>query len=132
MKTAAHIENGKVINISVWEDSAVLPVGLIDITGQSVSPGDLFTGGVFLRAPIPAPIRIPVIQPDQFFARLTQTEIDALLTLAYNGDQTARRLLLKLQTSAEVDIDSSDVSGWLTYLVSVGVLTPVRVGKIKG
>lgn len=130
MKTAAHIENGKVINISVWEDSAELPVGAIDVTGQSVSPGDIFTGSGFLRAPPAAAVRIPVIQTAQFFARLTQAETDALLTLAYGGDKPSRRMLLRLQASLEVDLDSPELGGWLDALVSAGVLTAARAAAL--
>lgn len=70
---------------------------------------------------------IPV---DQFRDRFTPEEMDAVLALAYDGDAMARRLLLKVQTSREIDLDSPETIGGLDYLIAKGVLADARKEEI--
>ncbi|MDZ7655614.1 MAG: hypothetical protein U0997_06685 [Sulfurimicrobium sp.] len=79
-----------------------------------------------IYTPPPAPRLIPT---GDFRARFTGTEMAAILVLAYSGagDVNAAMLLLKLQTTPEIDLDSPEVSGGLAYLASKGCIAAERV-----
>lgn len=59
-----------------------------------------------------------VITASQFRARFTGAELDAIMALAYAGDNVARRLLLKVQTAdGGIALDSPEVVGGIDYLI---------------
>lgn len=80
-------------------------------------------------APPPAPRLIPMAD---FRARFSDPEMAAILVLAYSGagDVNAALLLLKLQTTPEIDLDNPTVAGGLAYLASKGCLAAERVGEL--
>jgi hypothetical protein len=73
-----------------------------------------------------------VISTVDFRSRFTDAEMDAIMSLAYSGtgDVTARRILLKLQTRADIDLDDQRVIDGMGYWVSQGVLTQARADAI--
>lgn len=86
---------------------------------------------VYTGDDIPETQTTRLIEISKFRERFTDAEKDAILDLAYNGDAIARRILLKLQTTAlEIDVDHPDVIASMSYLVSVGAITDNRKDEI--
>lgn len=82
-----------------------------------------------IYTPPPAQRLIPMAD---FRARFSDPEMAAILVLAYSGagDVNAAMLLLKLQTTPEIDLDSPKVSGGLAYLASKGCIAAERVAEL--
>ena len=78
----------------------------------------------------PAPSRI--IPTSDFRARFTDAEMDAIMSLAYvgTGDAIARRILLKLQTRTDIDLDLQAVIDGMSYWVANGIMTQDRANEI--
>jgi hypothetical protein len=87
---------------------------------------------VYTGEDIPAIPSQRVISTVEFRSRFTDAEMDAIMSLAYSGtgDVTARRILLKLQTRADIDLDDQRVIDGMGYWVSQGVLTQARADAI--
>lgn len=85
------------------------------------------TPGVVVSPP-PA----PPLSAAAFRARFTDAEMGAILMLAYAGagDVHAAMLLLKLQTSSEIDAASAEAQAGLAYLTARGVLAAGRAAEI--
>ena len=81
--------------------------------------------------PPPAPRRIAVAD---FRARFTDAEMAAIVSLAYSGagDVTAAMLLLKIQTSNEIDLTAPEVTAGMAYLIARGCLAACRAAEILG
>jgi len=71
-----------------------------------------------------------IIDTKTFRDRFTDDELAAVLNLAYSGDASVRLLLLKIQTTGEIDLQSDAVINGMAYLVSKGVITAARKAEI--
>lgn len=73
-----------------------------------------------------------IITASDFRARFTDAEMAAIITLAYSGagDVNSALLLLKLQTSNDIDLDSGAVAHGLAYLTAKGALPAGRAAEI--
>lgn len=66
------------------------------------------------------------ISPYTFRQRFTDAEMASILALAYAGDVSVRKLLLKLQTTDFIDLDNTEVINGCQYLVSQNAITEER------
>lgn len=86
----------------------------------------------------PELVQEPVIEPrwitlDEFMARVTDEELSALATLAYQGegDAIARMLLVKIQTRINpLDLNSPTLAQGLYYCATKGAWPMARVGEM--
>ena len=77
------------------------------------------------------PIIPKIISVREFRNRFTENELEAMLNLAYSGDVTARKLLLKLQTIGEtLDLENPSIIAGMDYWVTNNVLTAERAEEI--
>jgi hypothetical protein len=82
-------------------------------------------------------IDIPVSQNDRqipdyaFRDRFADSEMSAFLALAFSGDISAQKLMLKLTTASNgIPMDREDVVSGMSYLVTKGILTEQRKNEI--
>lgn len=123
MRLAKTNDSGVVVNVIV-----------VDEAPGYVPCEDHVGIGMPLNTPAPAPAIADqierIVSASEFRDRFTTDEMDAVLTLAYGGDAIARRLLFKLQTQANISLDSPELIGGLAYLAQTGVVTQVRAVEV--
>jgi hypothetical protein len=132
-KRIATLANGRVVNISVARENAVLAPGQVDVTGLGVGPGWLYDGSVW--APPTQDTSEAEIAPKTLLRALTPDEIDGIVA---STDAAVRVILERLRTYRELEllVPVSKVGGLLNLLVSKGLLTAARrtelVAKLGG
>lgn len=126
-------QHGFLIDVPIRDRTTDVPAP--DPSGWPTGQRPNWTGHAWVFLDYPPPVPPAPRQPipaSEFRDRFTDTEMAAVVTLAYAGagDAVAAMLLLKLQTSTEIDLDSQAVIDGLNYLVAHAVLAPERPAEI--
>lgn len=110
--------------------AAIFPGATFIERPAGVGTGMALEGGVWVERNNAASVR--VIPTVDFRSRFADAEMDAIMSLAYSGtgDVTARRILLKLQTRSDIDLDDQRVIDGMAYWVSKGIMTQERANAI--
>lgn len=83
---------------------------------------------VYTGSDIPSSPR--ATSPYDFRQRFTDAEMDSIISSAFSGNVTVRKLLLKLQTTDVVDLDNTTVQTGMQYLVDQLIITSQRKTEI--
>lgn len=120
--------------VTNWVDgdlSRITAMGFTAMESETAEIGQRWNGSSFDPAKPPQGARKITIEA--FRDRLSDSEMTSIVTLAYSGagDSVAAKMLLKLTThSAEINLDSPELSQGLDYMVSKGALTPAAKARV--
>lgn len=130
MNRYALIQNGKIANVVEQDSTPTIEGQWIEVVG-AYGPGDIYSNGVFSKAPTPAAIRH--ITPLAFLTRFTDAEaitIDLASIGATVEAASMRRYLAKVNAAKHVDLDRADTRAGVQALQTATILAVGRAAII--